>query len=81
MVPMAAFTMAGIVIVYIRSSIRAAKLNVEKRKEEGGGRVDWGLQSQRNHGLAERIDTVTTKKEAMFGQSKATKEKRDENGP
>jgi hypothetical protein len=74
MAPVAAFMMAGIVILYTRSSIRAAKLNVERRREQGGGQIDWGLESQRNHGVLEKIDTAAINKEAILGQSKADKE-------
>jgi hypothetical protein len=34
MAPLAAFTMAGILFVYTRSSIRAAKSNVQNRRYE-----------------------------------------------
>jgi hypothetical protein len=78
MAPMAAFTMAGIVVLYTRSSIRAAKLNVERRREQGGGQIDWGLESQRNHGVLEKIDTAAINKEAILGKSKSDKESKSE---
>lgn len=73
MAPIAAFTMAGLVFLYTRSSIRAAKLDVQQRRAEGGGQIDWGRESQRNHGQIDKINTAAINKEAIFSPGKAAR--------
>ncbi|KAF2665406.1 hypothetical protein BT63DRAFT_458982 [Microthyrium microscopicum] len=68
--PIAAFSMACILFAYTRTSIHAAKLHVEKRREEGGGQIDWGLENKRNHGQVDSISDATVVKEAVFGERK-----------
>lgn len=56
--PAAAFTMAVILFVYARTSIRAAKANAQRHREAdtGGEGLNLLAESRRRHGLAKRID-------------------------
>ncbi|KAK5162846.1 hypothetical protein LTR04_002945 [Oleoguttula sp. CCFEE 6159] len=54
--PAAALTMAALLFVYARTSIRAAKLNAQRHREADGGQVSWMNESRRRHGMVERID-------------------------
>ncbi|KAF3039202.1 hypothetical protein E8E12_007661 [Didymella heteroderae] len=66
MAPLAAITMAGILFVYARTSIRAAKLNAQKHREADGGQISWHKESLRRHGQLERLDNDRdTLKEAL----------------
>ena len=56
MAPLAALTMAGLLFVYARTSIRAAKLNAQKHREADGGQISWHKESMRRHGQLERLD-------------------------
>ncbi|KAI5809537.1 hypothetical protein DFH27DRAFT_535292 [Peziza echinospora] len=57
MMPMAAFTMAGILFVYTRLSIRSAKMNAARHREADGGQISWQKQSMRQHGQLESPQT------------------------
>ncbi|KAJ4358003.1 uncharacterized protein N0V89_002581 [Didymosphaeria variabile] len=74
MAPLAALTMAGLLFVYARTSIRAAKLNAQKHREADGGQISWHKESMRRHGQLERVDNDrSTLKEALqadFSRSK-----------
>lgn len=80
MAPLAAFTMAGLLFVYARTSIRAAKLNAQKHREADGGQISWHKESMRRHGTLERLDDDrSTFKEALMGDvRKSRKERREE---
>ena len=39
--PIVAFTMAGLLFIYSRSSIRAAKRNAERHRVADGGQISW----------------------------------------
>ncbi|KAF2127075.1 hypothetical protein P153DRAFT_424403 [Dothidotthia symphoricarpi CBS 119687] len=68
MAPLAAFTMAGLLFVYARTSIRAAKLNAKKHREADGGQISWHKESLRRHGQLDRIDDDRgSLKEALLG--------------
>jgi hypothetical protein len=68
MAPLAALTMAGLLFVYARTSIRAAKLNAQKHREADGGQISWHKESMRRHGTLERLDDDrSTFKEALMG--------------
>ncbi|PSN63965.1 hypothetical protein BS50DRAFT_93763 [Corynespora cassiicola Philippines] len=56
MAPLAALTMAGLLFVYARTSIRAAKLNAQKHREADGGQISWHKESMRRHGQLEKVD-------------------------
>jgi hypothetical protein len=80
MAPLAALTMAGLLFVYARTSIRAAKLNAQKHREADGGQISWHKESMRRHGTLERLDDdKSTFKEALLGDVsvKSRKEKRE----
>ena len=56
--PVAAFTMACILFVYARTSIRAAKANAQRHREADSGGEGLSLlnESRRRHGMDERIE-------------------------
>ncbi|KAF2690828.1 hypothetical protein K458DRAFT_398802 [Lentithecium fluviatile CBS 122367] len=77
MAPLAAITMAGLLFVYARTSIRAAKLNAKKHREADGGQISWHKESLRRHGQLERVDDdrSTIKEAFMADMSRKKKEK------
>ncbi|KAL7271577.1 hypothetical protein RUND412_005659 [Rhizina undulata] len=52
--PLAAATMAGLLFVYTRTSIHAAKANAKLHREADGGQISWRNESLRQHGLLQR---------------------------
>ncbi|KAI7189719.1 hypothetical protein KC343_g15167 [Hortaea werneckii] len=56
--PVAAFTMACILFVYARTSIRAAKENAQRHRDadSGGQGLDLYNEQRRRHGRAERLE-------------------------
>jgi hypothetical protein len=77
MAPLAALTMAGLLFVYARTSIRAAKLNAQKHREADGGQISWHKESMRRHGMAERLDDDRgTFKEALMGDVARSRKER-----
>jgi len=56
--PAAAFTMAILLYVYTRTSIRAAKENAKRHREADSGGEGLSLlnENRRRHGLADRLD-------------------------
>jgi len=78
MAPLAAITMAGLLFVYARTSIRAAKLNAQKHREADGGQISWHKESLRRHGQLERVDNDRdTLKEALTSSFSRNKKKTD----
>ncbi|KAF9693681.1 hypothetical protein EKO04_008152 [Ascochyta lentis] len=78
MAPLAALTMAGLLFVYARTSIRAAKLNAQKHREADGGQISWHKESLRRHGQLERLDNdSSTLKEAFVGSFSGGKKRKD----
>jgi len=51
--PIAAFTMACLLFVYARTSIRLAKENAQLHREADGGQISWRNQALRQHGHKE----------------------------
>lgn len=79
MAPLAALTMAGLLFVYARTSIRAAKLNAQKHREADGGQISWRKESLRRHGQMERIDDDRgTFGEALMGDIRKKKQQKVE---
>ncbi|USP76779.1 uncharacterized protein yc1106_04053 [Curvularia clavata] len=79
MAPLAAFTMAGLLFVYARTSIRAAKLNAQKHREADGGQISWHRESLRRHGQIERLDDDRgTFGEALLGDIRRKKQQKVE---
>ena len=77
MAPLAALTMAGLLFVYARTSIRAAKLNAKKHREADGGQISWHKESLRRHGQLDRVDDDrSTFKEAFVGSFSRDKKKK-----
>lgn len=65
--PIAAFTMAGLLYVYTRSSIKAAKRNAERTRLADGGQINWRNESLRRHGALERREEQDTFKKLVAG--------------
>lgn len=80
MAPLAAVTMASLLFVYTRTSIRAAKLNAQKHREADGGQISWKNESRRHHGQAEQISDSSLLKEALFSKEKV-QSSRNTNAP
>jgi hypothetical protein len=77
MAPLAAFTMAGLLFVYARTSIRAAKLNAQRHREADGGQISWHKESMRRHGQMERLDDDRgTFSEALMGDLRKKKQQK-----
>lgn len=57
--PAAAFTMACLLFVYTRTSIRAAKANAQRHRDadSGGQGLDLYNESRRRHGLADKVES------------------------
>lgn len=77
MAPLAAITMAGILFVYARTSIRAAKLNAQKHREADGGQISWHKESLRRHGQLERVDNDRDTLKEAFASSFSKNKKTD----
>lgn len=45
--------MAGLLFIYTRTSIRAAKRNAQQHREADGGQISWYNETQRRHGRLE----------------------------
>jgi len=71
--PLAALTMAGLLFIYSRTSIRAAKLNAQKHREADGGQISWYNESRRRHGQMEKVDDKGILREALFAPEKPDK--------
>lgn len=58
MAPMAAFTMACLLFVYTRTSIKAAKENAKRHRDadSGGEGLNLLKESRRRHGRAEQVE-------------------------
>jgi hypothetical protein len=81
MAPLAAFTMAALLFVYTRTSIRAAKLNAKKHREADGGQISWHKESMRRHGQLERVENDRgTLKEALVGEFSRKQDKKKVDG-
>jgi hypothetical protein len=79
MAPLAAFTMACLLFVYSRTSIRAAKLNAQKHREADGGQISWHNESLRRHGQMQKVDRDRNNfKEALLSDVQVKKQPKDE---
>ena len=52
--PIVAFTMAGLLFVYSRTSIKAAKRNAQRHRTADGGQISWRNENLRRHGVLKR---------------------------
>ena len=77
--------MAGLLFVYSRSSIQAAKRNAQKHREADGGQINWYNESLRRHGKLEppveqepikQIVGLAKEKIGVVGDGKETAEER-----
>lgn len=71
--PLAALTMAALLFIYSRTSIRAAKLNAQRHREADGGQISWHNESRRRHGQMEKLDDKGVLREALLGDKKIAK--------
>jgi len=69
MAPLTAFTMACLLFVYTRTSIRAAKANAQRHREVDSGGEGLSLlnESRRRHGKMEKLDGASTVSEIAAG--------------
>jgi len=65
--PLVAFTMAGLLFVYSRTSIKAAKRNAERHRMADGGQISWQNENQRRHGKLEAPENQDTLRQLVFG--------------
>lgn len=81
MAPLAAFTMAGLLFVYSRTSIRAAKLNAQRHREADGGQISWHNESRRRHGQMEKVgNDADNFKDALMSSTKVKKKPGEKDG-
>ena len=64
--------MAGLLFIYSRTSIKAAKLNAQKHREADGGQINWRNESLRRHGQLDNVDGKGLLKEALMGKKDIT---------
>jgi hypothetical protein len=77
MAPLAAFTMAGLLFVYSRSSIQAAKRNAQRHREADGGQINWNNENLRRHGQLAPPDAQTPLNEKAYDVVAGTEKRRD----
>ncbi|KAF2155574.1 hypothetical protein K461DRAFT_77124 [Myriangium duriaei CBS 260.36] len=75
--PAAAFTMACLLFVYTRTSIRAAKTNAQRHRDadSGGEGLNLLAESRRRHGLSDKVEhggTVRQLGEQLVGKKGKT---------
>ncbi|KAL9134178.1 MAG: hypothetical protein Q9175_004645 [Cornicularia normoerica] len=70
--PIVAFTMAGLLFVYTRSSIHAAKRNAERHRAADGGQISWYNESQRRHGALEKPEELDLTKQLVADRQDKT---------
>lgn len=59
--------MAGLLFIYTRSSIHAAKRNAERHRVADGGQISWYNESQRRHGALEKPEEQGSIKQFITG--------------
>ena len=65
--PIVAVTMAGMLFVYSRTSIKAAKRHAERHRMADGGQISWQNENQRRHGKLERPEDSDTLTKLVLG--------------
>ena len=72
--PIVAFTMACLLFVYSRTSIKAAKRNAERHRMADGGQISWQNENQRRHGKLQKPEDQDTLTQLILGtESKVQK--------
>ena len=64
--------MAGLLFVYTRSSIHAAKRNAERHRAADGGQISWYNESQRRHGALEKPEELDLTKQLVADRQDKT---------
>ena len=59
--------MAGLLFVYSRSSIYAAKRNAERHRAADGGQISWYNENQRRHGALKRPEETESITQLILG--------------
>lgn len=78
MMPLAAFCMAGVLFVYARTSIQAAKRNAQAHREADGGQISWRNESLRRHGVIEPPESQNSVKQLLgVGMEKSSERKKE----
>ncbi len=67
--------MAGLLFVYTRSSIYAAKRNAELHRAADGGQISWYRETQRRHHGLERPEGKLSIKQLIVGTQEKTGKK------
>ena len=68
--PLAAFVMAGLLYVYSRTSIQAAKRNAQRHREADGGQIDWRRENLRRHGVLKAPSSEKGPVSELVGEAK-----------
>ena len=66
--------MAGLLFVYTRSSIHAAKRNAARHRAADGGQISWNHESQRRHGALDKPEEQYSIKQLIAGNQHKTGE-------
>ena len=66
--------MAGLLFVYSRSSIHAAKQNAERHRAADGGQISWYNENQRRHGALKRPEEPNLIKQLIEGTEAKTRQ-------
>ena len=66
--------MAGLLFVYTRSSIHAAKRNAERHRAADGGQISWNNESKRRHGVLEKPEEQYSIKQLIAGTQDKTED-------
>ena len=64
--------MAGLLFVYTRSSIHAAKRNAARHRAADGGQISWYNESQRRHGALTKPEEQESIKQLITGTEDKT---------
>ncbi|MCJ1324556.1 hypothetical protein MMC10_001218 [Thelotrema lepadinum] len=62
--------MAGLLYVYSRTSIRAAKRNAQLHREADGGQISWQNENLRRHGVLKPPSSDKTLVAELVGEAK-----------
>ena len=64
--------MAGLLFVYTRSSIYAAKRNAERHRAADSGQISWYNETQRRHGALGKPEEQDSIKQLIMGTNERT---------
>ena len=70
LVPLSAVLLSGMIFVYSRTTVAAAKENARRAREADGGSISWRREGMRRHGRLEKVEERT-----LWAQLTGEKEK------